>query len=495
MITSVSIKTPGFCFAYSNTIGTELNEPKTLEPPIKSEVFNTFVTNELTHEARIEAKRLERVWSRITSTMFSKKKGGEVNLPVVNNCFEDGGNAFHGVFLQRLTRFVLIFLIILSPLLVFSQSIADLEKQRAKTERDLNATSELLAKTSKQRQQTMQHVNVLQRQLTLRKKLIDDIEKQIQLYEKEIDKKNLLISSYKNDLTNLKKEYAKLIRFAQRSKTDMDLLVFIFSSNHFNQAYRRLRFYKQFLNFREKQAKEIIRTQTSIEQEVQSVSDARNKLAKSKEDKAGEIVNLNSEKRRYSQSIKQLQQKEHQLRQEVEKRRKAMAALDKAIEDLIAEEARLAAKEKKSTIRDARYLRLSAGFEGNKGRLPWPSSNGVIVSDFGEHNHPVLKGVRIRNNGIDISTDPGAVVKSIYEGEVKKIVSIPGQNLAVIVRHGDFLTVYSNLETVSVKVGDNVTALQSLGQVYLGTKEKQSVFNLQIWQESNIQNPTHWILP
>lgn len=394
-----------------------------------------------------------------------------------------------------INKSILFIFLILSPLVSLSQSIADLEKQRAKTEQDLQATSQLLAKTSKQREQSMQQVNVLHRQLTLRQKLIREIQEQILLFEKDIENKTNLISNYKSDLAKLKLEYAKLIRFAQRNKSDMDLLVFIFSSNDFNQAYRRLRFYQQFLKFRQKQATEIINTQRSIEQEVQSVSEARNKLAKSKEDKADEILNLSSERKRYSQTITLLQQKEKQLRAEVEQRKNAMAALDKAIEDLIAEEARAAAKNKSVKVRDASYLKLSAGFEGNKGRLPWPSSTGVVVSEFGEHNHPVLKGVRIRNNGIDISTDAGTIVKSIYQGEVKKIVSIPGQNLAVIVRHGDFLTVYSNLESVLVKVGDTVSALQPIGQVFSGSREKQGIFNLQIWKESIIQNPTHWILP
>lgn len=392
-------------------------------------------------------------------------------------------------------KYLLFICIILFPLVSFSQTISDLEKQRAKTEKDLQATSQLLEKTSKQREQSMQQVNVLQRQLTLRQRLITEIESQVLLFEQEIDSKTTLITSYKNDLAKLKHEYAKLIRFAQRNKSDMDLLVFIFSSNDFNQAYRRLRFYQQFLRFREKQAREIINTQRSIELEVQSVSAARNKLAKSREDKSDEILKLSSERKRYAQSITILQQKEKQLRAEVEQRKQAMAALDKAIEDLIVEEARAAAKNKSVIVRDASYLKLSAGFEGNKGRLPWPSSKGVIVSEFGEHNHPVLKGVRIRNNGIDISTDAGTLVKSIYQGEVKKIVSIPGQNLAVIIRHGDFLTVYSNLESVLVKVGDNVTALQPIGQVYSGAKDKQSIFNLQIWKESKIENPTNWILP
>jgi murein DD-endopeptidase MepM/ murein hydrolase activator NlpD len=168
-----------------------------------------------------------------------------------------------------------------------------------------------------------------------------------------------------------------------------------------------------------------------------------------------------------------------------------MEALDKAIADLIAEETRSA----KTQIRDARYLRISDGFAGNKGKLPWPTTTGVIVNEFGEHSHPVLKGIKIKNNGIDISTKLNEKVKTIFEGEVRKIVSIPGQNIAVLIRHGDFVTVYSNLIKVQVKVGDRVQAQQVIGEVYNDEKTQSGIYKLQIWQENTLLNPTEWILP
>ena len=390
-----------------------------------------------------------------------------------------------------INKFVFTLALLLISILSFSQTIKELEERRERTERELNESTQQLIQTEKKREQSLNQLNILKRQLVLRKNLISDIEKQIKLLEKQIQDKSTLISVYENDLNNLKKEYSKLILFAQRNKSDMQILVFIFASSDFNQAYRRLRFYQQFLKFREQQAQQIIQTQQAIEHEVNEISKSRNKLAQSQEDKENEILKLNTQQKRYSQSVSQLQQKESALRKQVEERRQAMEALDKAIEELIAEEARRA----KSTVRDARYLRLSKGFSGNKGRLPWPTVTGVIVSDFGEHNHPVLKGVKIRNNGIDISTQLNAKVKSIYEGEVKKIVSIPGQNAAVIIRHGDFLTVYSNLVKVDVSIGEIVKAQQVIGEVYSNVQEGNGLLNLQIWHENKIENPTKWILP
>ena len=392
-------------------------------------------------------------------------------------------------------QFALLFLLVLISQASFSQSLKDLEQRKLKTQRELEFTSKLLSQTEKERLQSLNQLNLLKSQISLRKRLINDIENQISLLEREIEIKTLLIDGYRKDLENLKREYAKLIRFAWKNNSDLNIVMFIFASNDFNQAYRRIRFYQQFLKFRHKQATDIVHTQKLIEKEIVELSNNRLELANSRNLKTSEVTNLNKEEGHYSKSVQQLSQKEQQLRKELEERRKSMDALNKAIADLIAEEARKAAEAKVDKVRDARYLRLSDGFSGNKGKLPWPTDKGVIVSEYGEHNHPVLKGVKVVNNGVDISTESGAAVKSIFEGEVKKIVSIPGANIAVLIRHGDFLSVYSNLISVSVKVGDNVKALQQIGIVYTDPSTNKGIVNLQIWQENKKQNPTQWILP
>lgn len=374
----------------------------------------------------------------------------------------------------------------------FSQSLKELEQRKQKTQQELDFSNELLEKTQKDRVQSVNQLNILSSQLKLRNRLIFDTQNQIDLLLREIEDKSLFITSLNQDLVNLKKEYAKLIRFARKSKSDMEILVFLFASEDFNQAYRRLRFYKQFVKFRQKQASDIKATQEMIQIELQNLQNNKLELEESKQNKAKEVLKLSQEEKKYKTSIISLQQTEGQLRKEIEERKKSMAILESTIADLIAEEAKKMATSK---VRDGRYLLLSAGFEGNKGKLPWPTTKGLITSTFGEHNHPVLKGVKIKNNGIDISTDKSATVRSIFEGEVKKIVTIPGSNIAILIRHGDYLTVYSNITKVSVKAGDLVKALQPIGQAYTDPSTEKGIYNLQIWYESNIQNPVHWILP
>lgn len=393
------------------------------------------------------------------------------------------------------TKLALAFLFLLVCSVTYSQTIKELEERKKKTEEEINLTNQLLSDTEQKRVKSLSEINLLKAKIGLRKKLIEDIDKQVALVEAEISDKNIVIKGLEKDVQNLKKEYAKLIRFAWRNRTKMQILVFIFSSDDFSQAYRRMRFYQQLLNFRQKQGNEIIQTQQLLNEEIDKLRMHKKKLEELKGDKSNEITTLNIEEKRFSSSVSQLRAKERELRKELEERRKSMEALNKAIEALIAEEARKAAELKTANVRDARYLKLSDGFAGNKGRLPWPTTQGVVVSEFGEHNHPVLKGVKIKNNGIDISTPANSKVKALYEGEVKKIVTIPGSNVAVIIRHGDYLTVYSNLAKVFVKVGDSVSATKEIGEVYTDPGTGKGMINLQIWHESQIQNPKSWILP
>ena len=372
-----------------------------------------------------------------------------------------------------------------------AQTIQDLEKQKEKTEKEIAYSNRLLDKTQKDRINSINQLNILTKKLGLQSKLVSQTQSQINLLELDLQQKELLISDLKKDLENLKTEYAKLIRYAKRNNSSLDFLVFLFSSNDFNQAYRRMRFYKQFLDFRQKQAKEIVETQDIIRKEINAIEQVKLSLNSAKLVKTNELNNLKKEEKSYQQNINQLKQQEKKLRKEIDDRKRSMNALDKAIADLIAEEAKKAA----SVVRDGRYLKLSAGFQGNKGRLPWPSPNGIITGKFGEHNHPVLKGVKVKNDGVDITTDKNSPIKSIFDGEVKKIVAIPGLNMAVLIRHGDYLTVYSNITKVSVKVGETVKALQNIGQAYTDVSTQKGIYNLQIWQENKILNPEDWLLP
>lgn len=392
-------------------------------------------------------------------------------------------------------RFFFLLLLLLIPFLSYNQTRRDLELNRKRTEEKISITNSLLENTSREREKSLIQLQLLNSKISLQKNLISDIENQISLVETEIVDRNLLISGLQNDLNKLKVEYSKLIRFAWKNRSGMQIIMFIFASSDFNQSYRRLRFYQQLIRFRQKQAEQIQHTSKSIQHEVNELATKRRQLAAYQDARKREVDELNSEQTRYTRGVKTLQQRERQLRRELEESVKAMEAISKAIQEMIAEEQRKAQQARQAVARDSRYLQLSAGFEGNRGKLPWPANPGVIVGAFGEHNHPVLRGVKVKNNGIDISTQPNAPVNAIFDGEVKRIVNIPGANVAVIIRHGDYLTVYSNLAVVNVATGDRVSANQKIGNVFTDKNSGRSVLNLQIWNENRLLNPKDWLLP
>jgi murein DD-endopeptidase MepM/ murein hydrolase activator NlpD len=197
-----------------------------------------------------------------------------------------------------------------------------------------------------------------------------------------------------------------------------------------------------------------------------------------------EFSKLRHEKEQQSEYHQRLQKKERELRDLLRQQRQVEERLQKEIERLIAEEAKRAMEKRQ----------LSDNFERNKGKFPWPVSQGVITDRFGEHPHPVMKNIIIRNNGIDITTSPGEQARSIFNGIVSRVFAVPGGNMAVIIRHGQFITVYSNLKEVLVKQGDQVVTSQNIGIIYSDPNEEdKTVLKFQIWKENVKLNPELWI--
>lgn len=203
-----------------------------------------------------------------------------------------------------------------------------------------------------------------------------------------------------------------------------------------------------------------------------------------------------------NQTIRELTQKEKDLLAELKKKKEAAAKLQNAIEDIIAQEMRIAREsaEERGAVETetafaltANEMELSKMFSTNKGKLPWPAEDGIISSTFGEHQHPVLKYVKTQNNGVDIQTSKGATARTVFDGIVTRVMSVPRYNNVVIIRHGEYLTVYSNLSVVFVAKGDGVKARQSIGMVYTDSKVSKTELHFELWKGNQLLNPQQWI--
>jgi septal ring factor EnvC (AmiA/AmiB activator) len=285
--------------------------------------------------------------------------------------------------------------------------------------------------------------------------------------------------------------------------------MFVFAAQNFNQAYKRLKYLQQFSEYRQRQAKYIEEAQRKLELK-------RQELEVNKKEKNGllieeqvEKVILGKEKSEQEKMAKQLSAKESTLRKQLQAKQAQSRKLDNQIQAIIKKEIEAArkkaeaeAKAKGQTVSGDKNSSsnltltpeakaLSNQFNANRGKLPWPVEKGTIMEYFGTHEHPQLKGVMIQNNGIDIKTSTGASARAIFNGTVSGVIQIPGGLNAVLVRHGEYTTVYSNLKSVNVKMGQNVSTKQSIGTV--ATEDNIASMELQIWKGINKLNPTEWL--
>ncbi|MBU8891170.1 MAG: peptidoglycan DD-metalloendopeptidase family protein [Bacteroidales bacterium] len=386
---------------------------------------------------------------------------------------------------------IVVLLLILVSSQINAQTKEELQQRKNRTEEDLRLTNQLLEKTEKSKTAGINKLLIIKKRISLRERLIREISEETQLLDIEINSKKEQIIKLERDLTKLKEEYAKMIYFAYKNRNNHDRLMFILSAEDFNQAYRRMKYFQQYTKYRKKQAGQILVTQKNLEYETEQLQDKRKEKLKLLSRKEREKANLNGEINRENQEITRLKQKESDLRKRIANNRKVMRRLENAIADLIRKEAEANKTFKTLSVEEERVY---ANFKKAKGRLMWPVDNGIIIQEFGEHPHPVIKGVVSKNDGIDIGTKKDSQVKAIFEGQVKKVIAVPGANMAVIIRHGHYLSLYSNIINVRVKPGEIVRTGHYIGDVYYKELENEgAVLHLRIYEETKVLNPKIWL--
>lgn len=389
----------------------------------------------------------------------------------------------------RIYTFLLILLISGST---FGQQRGELEQKRRDLIKDINYTNELLQKYRKQKNLTINQLAIIKEKIGLRQKLIYQLENDLDGISQQILENQIMIESLKEDLSDIKDEYARLVYYAYKNQNSYDRLMFIFSSEDFNQAYRRLKYLRHYNRYRRKQAQSINATQTIIKEKIAELKSAREQKSQLLSQRQKESEILSDEKQNQKKAVQNLSQREKKLKEELKAKRALAEQLQSQIQKLIAEEMAKRKKNKNFALTPEQQL-IDDNFASNKSRLPWPTKRGIITERFGEHPHPVLSGIVIRNDGVDISTNPGEVVRSVFKGEVRKIFKIPGLNKTCIIRHGKYLTVYSNLDEIFVKVGEKVESKQTIGIVHTDTEEGIGTFKFQVWRENSKLNPEKWL--
>ena len=426
---------------------------------------------------------------------------------------------------------VLLLLALVNP--VYCQKTKGKSKKQLQSEitslqKEISTANQLLKKTKKDKEMTLNEVNLLDKKIKQREQLIKAYNEQIAVLDEEINAGQSNIKTLNADLGKLRKEYAKMLTFANKNRSHYDKLGFVFASQNFNQAFRRLRYIREFSDARKVKMDQIASTERRISGEVEASQQAREEQAALLKDEKEKQEALKKEKEELNSQVAKLKKKEGNLQQDIKNKQQQTQKLQKAIDDIIAEEIRKAnaeaerkrkeeAKKKAAANKDKGKTAtttapatpapskekgmaltpseqtLSSNFVNNKGKLPWPVERGVVSSSYGKHASVVSSKVTVTNNGIDIATTEGAKARAVFDGEVASVAKLVGSNTVVIIRHGEYFTVYSNLENVTVKRGDKVKTKQNIGTVHTNKNENKTEIHFELLKEQSRQNPANWL--
>jgi septal ring factor EnvC (AmiA/AmiB activator) len=429
-----------------------------------------------------------------------------------------------------LRQFTLIGLVIATTLALvlgtssdsFSQTKKQLQKQRDELNEQIEMTKKLLKESEKQQKSTTSQVQMLNEQLAYREKLLANINHDISEIDGEIEVKNKDIETLGQQVSSMKEEYGKMIYQAYRNRSSYDKLMYVFSSENFYQAYKRMKMTQRYAEVRKKQANLIADKQQEITINVSQLEQSKNNKLTLAEKKAQEKQEMEANKVAQQKKLTELKSEENKLRDQQKKQKADRDRLTSKIQEIIAEEIRKenvrkeeerkknAAANKTTTTSTAatssaskstklelapETVLINTDFEKNKGLLPWPISAGVITSHFGKHQHPSLDQVTVNNNGVDFTTEKNASANAVFGGTVSSVFSIPGAGQNIIITHGSYKTVYSGLSDVVVKVGDKVNTRQKIGTVMFDGEEH--TLHFEVWkvgsEGGSAQNPEMWM--
>jgi septal ring factor EnvC (AmiA/AmiB activator) len=370
---------------------------------------------------------------------------------------------------------------------VAQKSKSQLQKEKQQNLEKIKEVEKIIDETSVKKKNTVGALNALNAQIREQEKLVKSIKSEVNLLDGEITENNDIIGTLEDDLEKLRKEYASMLFAAQKANNSTTRLTFLFSAASFDQLIMRLRYMKQYSETRVLQAEQITKVQEALSGQVKEIRVRREEKNQLLNEQVAASDNLTGMKQKQSSLVKSLEKEEKKLRKDLEETKKSVARLDKLIEDLIKEEMERALRTNKGEA-----ITLSNSFEENKNKFMWPVSSGFVSQKFGRQNHPVLKGIVQQNNGVNIQTQENEKVKSIFEGEVRRVAFIQGLGSTVIIKHGDYLTVYAGLKEVFVRSGQKVTTNQDIGRVFSNT-EGVSELRFQIFKNTTALDPQGWL--
>lgn len=410
--------------------------------------------------------------------------------------------------------FCLLFFCLATPMWSQPPTQEELEQRKIKIQLEIQEKEKLLQSVKTKEKSVVSQLLIQKEKIGLKETLIRTTEKQTKLLSNDIYINQLKINQLNRDLEQLRKDYAEMILKSYKSRSEQSRAMFLLSSQNFLQAYKRAQYMKQYASYRKMQGEEIKGKTTQLityNEKIGAQKSEKEKLIAENEKEKQELV---KEKQEQEKIANQIKKEKGKITAEIKKKQQETKKIDAQIKKMIRESIaaanrktaaanlkanpKITAAEKKAIETSTKIVLTPEGkivsdnFKANKGRLPWPVEKGAISLGYGNQPHPVFKTLEVHNSGIEISTESGASARAVFAGEVTQVQQISPLKKAVSVKHGDFFTIYQNLSTVNVQVGDKVSAKESLGKIRTDA-DGRTVLKFLVSQNSTLFNPTTWL--
>ncbi|NQV52407.1 MAG: peptidoglycan DD-metalloendopeptidase family protein [Flavobacteriales bacterium] len=386
-------------------------------------------------------------------------------------------------------------LILGSVLIGHGQTSDELKRKQQKLRDEIEYKEKLLKQIEADSKSSSTKVVLINKKINQREELISSIREEIVYLDDKIAVNEDLIEAFEVDIARLKEEYTRMVVQAYKTRNSSQKLMFIFASDDFGQAYRRLKYLQQLSEYRQRQAEAILAAQRSLESKHLALEGQRKEKNEVLNAQNKEKLTLNREKQEKEKELKVLSTKEVQYKKDLSAAEKSASELRLAIKKAIERE--IAAHNEAAGTTGSTYQltpearELGNNFVANKGKLPWPVDKGEIVAKFGEQAHPFLKGIVVKKDGLTISTTGNSRARAVYDGEVSRIIILPGAGKVVMIRHGEYISIYTNLKETFVNTGDKVKTKEEIG-IILTDKGKTEI-EFQLWKSTDLQDPSYWL--
>jgi septal ring factor EnvC (AmiA/AmiB activator) len=394
------------------------------------------------------------------------------------------------------TLFCLIFgLMILSGNCYAQNSAAKIKESREKTLKEIEYANKLLLETQGKAKESLNEVNIINHRLAKRKEYLLGLEVEMNVLSDAIEGNLKDISRAELEINKIKRMYAMMVVSLYKKKSNRYKSMYILAAENVNQLYKRIHTIKLYNKYLRTERGKLEKLKLGLQEnnvELEKLKSEKDAVVnKTKK----ETLVIQREINDKNQIVRQLKKRQKEIEQEIRDKEKTANKLEAELKKVIDEERKkLKAKGSKEIMTPEEKV-LSADFEKNTGRLPWPTQKGIITGQYGEHQHPDYKGVVVRNDGVYITTAAGESARAIFKGVVSRVFSIPGENYTVIIKHGKYFSLYHNLINVRVKAGQIVSTKETIGTVFTDSGSKETVLYFQIWKETERNNPELWLAP